>query len=130
MTHTDIPAVATPSPASPVRVQRRRSAGWRLPANTICVSRPSRFGNPFDWRIARAEGCATDAEARKVAVDRFAEAIAGRDAGKDAPEDLGAAVPSSTEIRAELRGRNLACWCPPGHPCHADLLLSIANREP
>lgn len=33
------------------------------------------------------------------------------------------------EIRAELRGKNLACWCPPGVPCHADVLLELANRE-
>ncbi|WP_269062108.1 DUF4326 domain-containing protein [Salipiger marinus] len=28
----------------------------------------------------------------------------------------------------ELRGRDLACWCPDG-PCHADVLLKIANEE-
>jgi len=31
-------------------------------------------------------------------------------------------------IRAELRGKNLACWCPIGEPCHADVLLEIANK--
>lgn len=25
--------------------------------------------------------------------------------------------------RAELAGRDLACWCNPGDPCHADVLL-------
>jgi hypothetical protein len=29
-------------------------------------------------------------------------------------------------IRRELKGKNLACWCPAG-PCHADVLLEIAN---
>jgi Domain of unknown function (DUF4326) len=29
--------------------------------------------------------------------------------------------------RAELRGRTLACWCRPGDPCHADVLLEMAN---
>lgn len=28
----------------------------------------------------------------------------------------------------ELRGKNLACWCKPGDPCHADILLRIANK--
>jgi hypothetical protein len=28
---------------------------------------------------------------------------------------------------AELRGKNLACWCPLNKPCHADVLLEIAN---
>lgn len=35
----------------------------------------------------------------------------------------------SREI-GELRGKNLACWCKPGKPCHADVLLEIANAEP
>jgi hypothetical protein len=26
-----------------------------------------------------------------------------------------------------LRGKNLACWCPLDQPCHADVLLEIAN---
>jgi len=30
-------------------------------------------------------------------------------------------------IAAELRGKNLACWCRIGEPCHADVLLSLAN---
>lgn len=34
------------------------------------------------------------------------------------------------EIQAELRGRDLACWCPLDQPCHADVLLEIANRPP
>lgn len=33
------------------------------------------------------------------------------------------------EIRNELAGRNLACWCKAGDPCHADVLLDLANRE-
>ena len=28
---------------------------------------------------------------------------------------------------AELRGRDLACWCPLDQPCHADVLLELAN---
>ena len=30
-------------------------------------------------------------------------------------------------IRRELAGRDLACWCPLDQPCHADVLLEIAN---
>jgi hypothetical protein len=37
--------------------------------------------------------------------------------------------PSDTDIRAELGGRDLACWCPPGQACHAQVLLQIANRD-
>jgi len=35
--------------------------------------------------------------------------------------------PSDEEIRAELAGRDLACWCPVGSPCHGDVLLAVAN---
>lgn len=35
--------------------------------------------------------------------------------------------PSVEEIRAELAGKDLACWCPLYEPCHADVLLEIAN---
>jgi hypothetical protein len=31
-------------------------------------------------------------------------------------------------VRRELKGRDLACWCKPDEPCHADVLLEIANR--
>lgn len=30
-------------------------------------------------------------------------------------------------VRERLAGKNLACWCNPGDPCHADVLLEIAN---
>jgi hypothetical protein len=33
-------------------------------------------------------------------------------------------------IKRELRGRDLACWCPLDEPCHADTLLEIANEDP
>jgi hypothetical protein len=35
--------------------------------------------------------------------------------------------PTLAEIRAQLTGRDLCCWCPLGRPCHADVLLEIAN---
>ncbi|ATN65310.1 hypothetical protein A3857_18520 [Cereibacter sphaeroides] len=31
------------------------------------------------------------------------------------------------DVIRELRGKDLACWCQPGAPCHADVLLEIAN---
>ena len=31
------------------------------------------------------------------------------------------------EVRRELSGKNLACWCPLNEPCHADVLLEVAN---
>jgi hypothetical protein len=95
----------------PRRVQLKRTKGWRLPENTVVVSRPSRWGNPF--RVGHVtEGVLTRDSAQ--AVQRFREHVQTR------PEYLEA-------IRRELRGRNLACWCALGSPCHADVLLELAN---
>ncbi|MFB6396808.1 DUF4326 domain-containing protein [Polymorphospora lycopeni] len=92
------------APALPRRVQRRRSRGWRMPANTVYVGRPGRWGNPFPAAEPTPDG-------RAEAVDRYRRWMAGR------PDLIAAA-------RRELADRNLACWCPIGQPCHADILLA------
>jgi hypothetical protein len=32
-------------------------------------------------------------------------------------------------LQEDLAGKDLACWCPITEPCHADVLLEIANRH-
>jgi hypothetical protein len=96
--------MAMPEPLR--RIQRERTKGWQLPPNTVIVDRTSRWGNPF----AITEGLRD----RATALVLYAELV----------DQLG--EPFAAEVRGELGGRNLACWCPPG-PCHADLLLRIAN---
>lgn len=99
--------------AKPVRLQLSRKAGFdlqRLSRETnglpaIVVSRPSVWGNPYRAR--------TPAE-RKTAVAKFNTYITKQ-------TDLRA------RARKELRGSNLACWCPLDGPCHADTWLKIAN---
>jgi len=34
----------------------------------------------------------------------------------------------TSDVQRELRGKDLACWCPLDQPCHADILLEVANR--
>ena len=93
--------------SKPVRVRLSRRRGWRKPANTVVVSRPSRWGNPFAAQDA-------DDRARVVALYR---AFIRR------PGNAGL----RKTARRELRGKNLACWCPLDGPCHADVLLEVAN---
>jgi hypothetical protein len=94
-------------PMTPARIQLRRAAGWRKPPNAVMVTRPhSKFANPY--RIGY--------EARDAA-----EAVAMFRLYLLARPDIVAAA------RAELAGRTLACWCRPGDPCHADVLLETAN---
>jgi hypothetical protein len=90
----------------PKRIQRRRSRGWRTPPNTIYVGRPTKWGNPYEVGVAFAT--ATEAVAAYLT---YVSANGYID-----------------EIRAELRGKDLSCWCRAGAPCHADVLLEIANR--
>jgi len=90
----------------PQRLQRSRRKGARLPAGTLVVSRPTKWGNPHPLELGRAE-----------AVRRYRDdLLAGR---------LGVSV---DDVRRELRGRDLACYCPLDEACHADVLIEIANR--
>jgi hypothetical protein len=95
----------------PHRIQLRRTRGWRKPEDAVTVARPSRWGNPF-----RVE--AHTVEAHAAMVERFRAALlAGR---LDYTAD---------DVRRELAGRDLACWCRPDLPCHADVLLAVANGQ-
>ncbi|WBB81289.1 DUF4326 domain-containing protein [Micromonospora sp. WMMD882] len=88
------------------RIQRRRTAGWRMPEGAVYVGRPGRWGNPF-----RGDTPAS----RAGAVRLFRLWVARHPDYADA-------------VRAELAGKTLACWCPLDKPCHADVLVDIANQ--
>ncbi|WP_348042522.1 DUF4326 domain-containing protein [Devosia sp.] len=94
-----------------------------LPAQS--VSRPGRWGNPFVIaEIAEAESI--DAIAAQVeAVSRFERWMNGT----LAPELSPGPPLDRAEIRRHLAGRNLACWCKQGTPCHANILIDIANGK-
>lgn len=91
----------------PQRYQRSRRKGVRLPPDVIVVTRPTKWGNPHPLSLGRVE-----------AVRRYREdLLAGR---------LAITVDG---VEHELRGRDLACYCPLDEPCHADVLLELANRQ-
>lgn len=113
----------------PARVQLRRARGARLPANTVVVSRPSKWGNPFNWRQVQAEWGGSDAEAKAAAASIYRDWLT-----MEEPERFGEGLrPARVVILADLaslRGQNLACWCKKDESCHADVLLELANAEP
>lgn len=112
----------------PVRVQRSRKKGAKLPPNTVCVSRPSIFGNPFVVASpGKYEGNVLDARGR-ILTASHAEAVEAFEWWLDAKTDQ-AAITLLSHI-PRLRGKNLACWCPLDKPCHADILLTLANFKP
>lgn len=104
----------------PERIQLRRTRGWRKPEGAIVVARPSKWGNP--WRVGstvRTEYAADGGwyvrefeVTPEIAVAFYRAAFS----------------PDLEDIRRELAGHDLACWCPLDQPCHADVLLDIANR--
>lgn len=105
----------------PKRIQRKRIKGWRMPAGAIYVGRGSIWGNPFkgkdafekyQWALSEfpsVEKCNAWTDAGGIGI--MYVALAGRIGG----------------ILDMLRGHNLACWCALDKPCHADILLKIAN---
>lgn len=99
----------------PVRVQRKRTDGWKKPENTVNVARPSKFGNPYDWREM----------GREEAVAKYRRQLEWQ-----LSEGAWVLIQAVTQVSIdELRGKNLMCWCPMDQPCHADVLLELANRS-
>ncbi|MCR6672181.1 MAG: DUF4326 domain-containing protein [Devosia ginsengisoli] len=95
--------------AKPVRIQLSRRKGWRMPENTVKVDRSTRFGNPYQ--------AGADGDGDRAHLASLYRAYLAR------PEQAALV----DDIRALLRGRNLACWCPLDDCCHADVLLEVAN---
>lgn len=131
----------------PERIQRKRTKGWRMESPNglpvVYVGRQSKWGNPFrvggyfmmgDPDPKRAHGfmmiwCESDpnyADSRFTKIETASEAV-------NWYRELTAKHPPNR--LEELRGKNLACWCPlvdkEGNPvpCHADVLLEMANTS-
>ena len=82
-----------------------------MPAGAVYVGRPTKWGNPFRPELSSyppytAENAVTDYRADLLGMPEVCEIV-----------------------RAELRGKDLVCWCPLGQPCHADVLLEVANAD-
>lgn len=89
----------------PKRIQRKRTKGWRMPPNAVYVGRPTKWGNPFPVGTIDLQ------ESLRLYRQHVHH---HRSKGR-------------LDID-ELRGKDLACWCPLDQPCHADVLLDLANR--
>lgn len=119
--------------AHPRRIQLRREAGWRLPANAISVARPTIYGNPYrvgdEVEVFAPDGMTAVMDASPaMAVALFrARLDAWEPCDRPGPEDL-VAEQYVADLLLGLRGLDLACWCPLDQPCHADVLLEYANR--
>lgn len=119
------------------RIQRKRTKGWQMPDGVVYVGRPGVWGNPYSdkWFLrfhfdvqlalslfrATAQGCwlpnlSKDLQehVQKMVYEEHCEWLKRQ-------HRVGAHI-------GQLRGADLACWCRLDQPCHADVLLELANR--
>jgi hypothetical protein len=137
LTNNIRPLTGAAAMSEPRRIQRKRTKGWKMPEGAIYVGRPTRWGNPFraireggfqcvvDHRGARWSRLVCDTDRAKCATEMRAEAVR--------LFELHSGPMGNYEIDADdlaaLRGHDLACWCPLDQPCHADVLLELANAK-
>ncbi len=93
---------------TPRRIQRSRRKGWKAPANAVYVGRPTCWGNPYEREDLGSSDLLVALYRDWIYSDARSAAIARR------------RLP-------ELRGKELMCWCSLQAPCHADVLLELAN---
>jgi hypothetical protein len=103
---------------APYRIQLRRTKGWRKPIDAVVVARPTRWGNPF--RVG-------DVIHRGPLYSGHDEIVRDRAHAVRLYRQWLFTQEHSENLAVELRGRVLACWCPLDQPCHADVLLELAN---
>ncbi len=113
---------------APRRIQRKRTAGWTTPPNTVYIGRPSVYGNPFKLNVTFCGPTLRAFHTPAEAVAGYREWIT-----QDTLHplfwdrhliDAHTAVKTALK-RGHLVGKNLACWCREGSPCHGDVLLEI-----
>lgn len=99
----------------PKRIQRKRTKGYKLPEGAIYVGRPTKWGNPFRTHPHALRSQAIDPA---ILLRCYIEWLSGDEEG----------IEIRYQAKEELRGKDLACWCPLDFRyCHADILLEVAN---
>lgn len=113
------------------RIQRKRVKGWKMPEGAVYVGRPTKWGNPYhigenysdeilDEQKEIIDILSWDNISAETAVRFYLEAIQG---------SFPCLPFTIDDVRRELAGKDLVCWCPIGQPCHADVLLRLANTQ-
>jgi hypothetical protein len=122
--------------SKPQRIQRRRTKGWRMPEGAVYVGRGrgdyGRWGNPYRVVSARSGGWKVVGNGEVSLSADLDRPWSKRDAvewavGKFRDHLLPGSI-RARDAEIQLGGRDLVCWCPLDQPCHADVLLELANR--
>lgn len=98
-----------------LRIQRKRTKDFRLPGGAVWIGRASAWHNPFPW----------------PQMFRAWLLLGWTRPTKETPQELAARRTWIIEHLHELRGKQLACWCPVGtvKECHGDVLVQLANNQ-
>lgn len=132
----------------PVRIQRLRKKGFKVPPNTVYVGRPGKYGNPFK---VVGDMIYVNAAHRRTILDPWVYLCQGNSekcvrlfrwvvTGVAPTGHYGIPVNSLLDIghwiqyfkeidKKPLKNKNLMCWCKLGEPCHADVLLELVNAN-
>ena len=110
----------------PQRIQRKRTKGWKKPEGAAYVGRGTVWGNPY--RVGDESAfMSTGAPVFGLEEPLTAEDVVQLYRLDLANSMLGPEV--YDRIRTHLAGKDLMCWCPLTQPCHADVLLELANGD-
>lgn len=114
---------------SPQRIQMSRQHPWRVDhRDAVIVARPSKWGN--DWRVTSWQperGVTRWSVWSTQNGETYSQHATRESAIADAIERFRADIAHRAPDLTPIRGRDLACWCPLDQPCHADVLLELAN---
>lgn len=121
--------------SAPRRLRLLRRRGFDLQAQSrsinglpaVGVARPGVWGNPFVVTEKVRTGCYVGGALRYIAVPNAEEAVATFAEMMATETEPGTRAYELRKRLPELRGKNLACWCRLDEPCHADVLLRLAN---
>lgn len=119
----------------PKRVQMTRKSPWRQDhPDAVIVDRRTPWGNPFIVGEIGVPDAWTAVELFRSAIHlaEYGHVCVTAEPSMMMHVIMGAMpgpIPRLDAIRTELRGSDLACWCPLDAPCHADILLEIANAN-
>lgn len=97
-----------------LRIQRKRTKGWKMPEDAVYMGRPSPWGNPFNWEDINPK--VADTLRKRMARLRFREWIQHPDQSE-----------LLARAKKELKGKKGACWCKLTDPCHVDVWLQLIN---
>ena len=113
----------------PTRIQRGGDGESHLPKNAVYVGRPTLWVNPFTAAEAIADDPALTPDQASKRCERMYQSWLDGDITPASPE-LARQRQWILDHLHLLDGFDLACWCPPGAYCHADVLLAAVAALP